>query len=442
MKPDSSGMLKLYRPDLIHAGSAALILYFFILLFMLLSASGCGGGGSSNQESSTAMPIVTRHPADQAVAAGQTASFTVAASGNPAPTFQWERSADGLVWTDIQGAAGTTYSFTAEPADNGARFRVRAINREGAATSNAAMLTCPPRTFLIGSTTRTFAGSPGSAGSIPVRIYYPAKSIGADAPVADGRFPLVVFSHGYQQAPLDYRYVWECLVPAGYIVALTDKLSSTATIAIDAYAADINFVLAELYRLASGGDAVLGLHLETTSVLLGHSTGGGASVIAAANAASNGSRRATTLAILAPLGQTYGPITGTAPYIVAGGAVLPTLILTGGKDCICPPASHARLIYNNLHTGYVKYLVTVTDGDHCGFSDASGPGKILCESTESASCLFLQGQTIDPARQNALTVQLLRPWLDRFLKGDTNAWTTFRERAADERLFVESSGEP
>lgn len=442
MKTEASGTGKLCRSDAVQCGRVVFVLFFAIFLFMLLSACGASGGGSSSQDSSATVPIVTMHPADQAIAAGQTASFTVAASGNPTPTFQWERSADGSAWTDIQGAAGATYSFTAQTTDNGVRLRARATNRAGTATSNAAILTCTPRAFFIGSTTRTFDGSPGSAGSIPVRIYYPAESNGADAPVVEGRFPLVLFSHGYQQAPLDYRYVWENLVPAGYIVALPDKLSSAATIAINAYAADINFVLTELYRLASGGDAVLGSHLETTSALLGHSTGGGASVIAAANAASNGNRRATTLVILAPLGQTYGPITGTDPYLVAGVAALPALILAGGKDCICPPASHARLIYNNLHAAYVKFLATVTDGDHCGFSDASGPGKTLCETTESASCFFLQGMTITPAQQNMLTEQLLRPWLDRFLKDDTRAWTTFQERTADERLSIESSGVP
>lgn len=296
------------------------------------------------------------------------------------------------------------------------------------------------QTYLIGSTSRTFDGSPGSPGSIPVAIYYPAENDAVDTGMAEGRFPLVIFSHGYQQAPIDYGYVWESLVPAGYIVALLDKLSSAATIDIDAYAADINFVLEELYNLDSSDDPVLGSHIETTSALLGHSTGGGATIIAAANSTTNGSRQATTLAILAPLGQTYLTITGTDSYTVAGDAGVPTLVFAGARDCICPPESHASLIYHNLDTAHVNYLLTITDGDHCGFSDVNGPGKGTCEIAESTACLTVQGDTINSAEQNTITAEILKPWLDRFLKGDSCAWLTFQQRINDGRLSVESSG--
>ena len=309
----------------------------------------------------------------------------------------------------------------------------------GGDSSNTESAT-PIQTYLIGSTSRTFDGSPGSTGSIPVAIYYPAKNDAVDTDMAEGRFPLVIFSHGYQQAPTDYRYVWEPLVPAGYIVALLDKLRSAATIDIDAYAADINFVLEGLYNLASSGDPVLGSHIETTSALLGHSTGGGATIIAAANSTINGSSQATTLAIVAPLGQTYLTITGTDPYAVAGDAGVPTLVFAGARDCICSPESHASLIYHNLDTAQVNYLLTITDGDHCGFSDVSGPGKDTCELAESTACLTVQGDTINPAEQNTITVEILKPWLDHFLKGDSDAWLTFQQRINDRRLSVESSG--
>jgi predicted dienelactone hydrolase len=317
----------------------------------------------------------------------------------------------------------------------------------GAGGGNASSTTTtsiPPlsTTYAIGSTTRSLIGSPGSPGPLPVRIYYPADRAGTDAPAAGGRFPLIVFSHGYQQSFEDYAYVWEDLVSAGYIVALPDRLSRDATISIDAYAADITFVLAELYRIAAGGDALLGGRLETSSAFLGHSTGGGASVIAAANRTANGSHRADTVAILAPLGQTYGPITGTNPYEMAGNVDIPVLILAGGKDCICPSTDHARRIYDGLGGAAVKYLVTITNGDHCGFGDARGPGRNLCEIAETGSCPLGQGFTIATDEQNRLSAQLLRPWLDRILKRDNGAWNLFQQRVTDTRVTVNSSGSP
>ena len=69
------------------------------------------------------------HPADLTVADKDTASFTVTATllnGDPAQlTYQWQK--DGV---DIPNATSATYSFTATPADNSKKFRVR-LTRAG-----------------------------------------------------------------------------------------------------------------------------------------------------------------------------------------------------------------------------------------------------------------------------------------------------------------------
>jgi len=89
-------------------------------------------------------PVITTHPASQTVNAGQTATFTSAASGNPAPTVQWQLSTDnGSTWSNITGATSTTYSFTAQISDNGKQYRAVFTNLVGAATSTAAILTIP-----------------------------------------------------------------------------------------------------------------------------------------------------------------------------------------------------------------------------------------------------------------------------------------------------------
>jgi hypothetical protein len=86
-------------------------------------------------------PTVTTHPTNQTVNAGQTATFTAAASGNPTPAVQWQVSIDnGTSWSDISGATSATYSFTAQSTDNGKRYRAVFTNSVGSATSNAAIL--------------------------------------------------------------------------------------------------------------------------------------------------------------------------------------------------------------------------------------------------------------------------------------------------------------
>ncbi|MFN8497285.1 MAG: hypothetical protein U0641_05460 [Anaerolineae bacterium] len=68
-------------------------------------------------------------------------TFTATAGGSPAPTAQWQVSADnGATFTNIPGAVSTTLTFTARLADNGKLYRAVFTNAAGAATSAAATL--------------------------------------------------------------------------------------------------------------------------------------------------------------------------------------------------------------------------------------------------------------------------------------------------------------
>ena len=91
-------------------------------------------------------PSFTTQPADVAIIAGGNAQFTVAVSGTPTPTLQWQLSTDsGATWSDVGGATGTALDVLgAALANDGRRFRAVATNRAGAVTSNAATLTVTP----------------------------------------------------------------------------------------------------------------------------------------------------------------------------------------------------------------------------------------------------------------------------------------------------------
>ena len=69
-------------------------------------------------------PVVTTNPASLSVTSGQTATFTAAASGTPAPTVQWQVSANGgATYANVSGATSTTYSLTPTTAQSGYRYR-------------------------------------------------------------------------------------------------------------------------------------------------------------------------------------------------------------------------------------------------------------------------------------------------------------------------------
>jgi hypothetical protein len=82
-------------------------------------------------------PSITTQPASQTVTAGQTASFTVAATGTAPLTYQWQRN--GVAISSATSSSYTTPSTTSS--DNGAQFTVAVTNTAGSVTSNAATLT-------------------------------------------------------------------------------------------------------------------------------------------------------------------------------------------------------------------------------------------------------------------------------------------------------------
>ena len=81
-------------------------------------------------------PAITSEPNDASITAGQSATFSVVATGTSPLSYQWQKSG-----TAIAGASSASYTTPAEgTADNGATFAVVVSNSAGSATSRAAKL--------------------------------------------------------------------------------------------------------------------------------------------------------------------------------------------------------------------------------------------------------------------------------------------------------------
>ena len=84
-----------------------------------------------------AAPSITTQPVNQTVTVGQTATFTVVATGTAPLSYQWQKNG-----TAISGATSASYTTAATTSsDNGAQFVVVVSNSAGSVTSNAATLT-------------------------------------------------------------------------------------------------------------------------------------------------------------------------------------------------------------------------------------------------------------------------------------------------------------
>jgi hypothetical protein len=113
----------------------------FAALISVLGLSGCSGGfqgskpGSSSTGQSTSLKVT--QPVSVTVVVGQTATFSVTATGTGPFTYQWMENG-----TPITGATGSTYTTSATAAgQSGTVFTVVVTNTGGSATSGPATLT-------------------------------------------------------------------------------------------------------------------------------------------------------------------------------------------------------------------------------------------------------------------------------------------------------------
>ena len=103
------------------------------------------GAASSNAATLTVtpapvVPSITTQPTNQSVTTGQTATFSVSATGTAPLTYQWQKNGAA-----ISGATSSTYTTPATTnSDNGAQFSVKVSNSIGTATSTVATLTVAP----------------------------------------------------------------------------------------------------------------------------------------------------------------------------------------------------------------------------------------------------------------------------------------------------------
>src|SRR5579872_5569491 len=89
------------------------------LLGLALALWSCGGSTTTPPTTPVA-PSITLQPTNQSVSAGQTATFTVTATGTAPLSYQWQKNS-----VNISGAMSASYvTPVTVSADNGATFRV------------------------------------------------------------------------------------------------------------------------------------------------------------------------------------------------------------------------------------------------------------------------------------------------------------------------------
>lgn len=281
--------------------------------------------------------------------------------------------------------------------------------------------------FAIGSRTITYndptrTGGTGSGGGpgrqIECAVYYPATSAGVNTPVVDGVFPVVVFGHGFSMAWSAYQNVWEHLSPKGFILVFP-KTESGFFPAPSHNDFGLDLVVASNRMLASNSETNSPFYQKVNgkSGIMGHSMGGGATILAAEN-----NENIKTIIGLAPAE------TNPSAIAAATNVTVPALILSGSSDGVTPPVEHHLPIYDALVSPCKSY-VSMTGGAHCYFANTD----FACDFGEGSAST---GITLSRAQQQTFMNSLITPWLNFYLKGDCEGYTQFQTAAATSGLVL------
>lgn len=270
------------------------------------------------------------------------------------------------------------------------------------------------QTFQIGTANLTIT-DPTRGRSIPLALYYPANVAGAEVPVANvpGGFPVVSFGHGFVIGTESYSWLWQALVPMGYIVVFP-KTEGQLLPAPDhaAFGADIAFCAREVVKRGQQPGSPLFGKVRPRIALMGHSMGGGATYLGAA-----GATDVTTTITFAAAETNPSSIAAALQHSMPG------LVIAAAQDCVTPAQTNQLPMYNNL-PGTPKAYVRITGASHCNFTDGSASA---CYLGETFSC-FGFGPFTSRAVQHTRTLEVLVPWLDTWLKDNCAAAETFAER--------------
>lgn len=219
----------------------------------------------------------------------------------------------------------------------------------------------PSKTFTV--STRQLSLARGSR-KLPTTVWYPATSTKANAAMAAGRFPVVVFSHGLNGEPAYYAQLTSRIAAAGFIVAAPEyPFTHNGASPFNAgdmgnQPADASAVITAVLKLnTASGDRFAG-HVDTAHVgAAGHSAGGFTTAGMLANKRDTRIKGAVVIAG-GPMGAFTGPRT---PVLFVHGDKDPTVGYATGHDAYAK-LGWPKAFLTELGQGHGEYLGTNAQG--------------------------------------------------------------------------------
>lgn len=261
--------------------------------------------------------------------------------------------------------------------------------------------------YQVGHQSFAFTDTERNNRNVWGEVYYPADTAGDDVALSGGQFPLVVFGHGFVMAWSEYEVWWEELVAQGYVVAFP-RTEGNISPSHANFGQDLAFIVDAYMAENSNVNSAFYQHFTEKNAIIGHSMGGGCSYLAVGDYGAN----VETMVSLAAAN------TNPSSIAAAGNINVPVLTIAGEDDCVVQNGGAPIDIYNGLTGTNYRAYVEILGATHCNFGIASFFSN--CTNAE-----FCSGSISKAEQHNQMFLSTV-PWLDYMLKGDCNAWATFK----------------
>lgn len=253
--------------------------------------------------------------------------------------------------------------------------------------------------FQVGHTSITFTDPSRNDRPIPTEIYYPAEVAGDEAPLAAGQFPVIQFGHGFVMVWSAYQHFWETYAAQGYILCFP-KTEGTFSPNHTNFAKDLAFLCSAMEAEKVNPTSLFFEHIQSRYCVMGHSMGGGCTILA----------QQYNPDLIQCVATFAAANTNPSAIAVAPAVSVPSLTFAGNYDCIAPPAQQAALIFQALDTTACKIYLNIDGASHCQFANAN----TNCNLGEVFS--GCSTPPISATAQQDLVNNILLPWLNTYLK--------------------------
>lgn len=260
--------------------------------------------------------------------------------------------------------------------------------------------------YQIGHRQITFIDTTRANRQIQCEIYYPATTAGDNVAIASGKFPVLIFGHGFVMPVSVYDVYWNALVPKGYIIVLPTTESSFSPSHTN-FGKDLAYAAKSMRLQGTLSTSPFFNAVDSTSAVMGHSMGGGCAFLSMQY-----DPQITALVSFA------GAVTNPSSVTAAMSITKPSLVIAGANDCVAPPKNHQIPMYDSLASQCKTYL-SIIGANHCQFAS----NNFNCSFGESTCS---PKATINAATQQSILFQHVIPWLNYYLKRDCIAGDQFQ----------------